>query len=58
MAWKLHTIEQKQLRRQHRVDVVGRPIFDFHTVPNWLHGNAKISRPDAPSSECNRTISE
>ena len=25
MAWKLHTIEQTQLRRQHLVDGVGRP---------------------------------
>ena len=31
MAWKLHAIEQTQLRRQHRVDGVGRPKFDFHT---------------------------
>ena len=36
MAWKLHAIEQKQLRRQHRVDGVGRPKFDFHTVANKL----------------------
>ena len=28
---KLHAIEQTQLRRQHRVDGVGRPKFDFHT---------------------------
>ena len=27
----LHAIEQTQLRRQHRVDGVGRPKFDFHT---------------------------
>ena len=31
MAWKLHAIEQTQLRRQHRVDGVGRPKFDLHT---------------------------
>ena len=31
MAWKLHAIEQTQLRRQHRVDGVGRPKFDIHT---------------------------
>ena len=31
-AWKLHAIEQTQLRRQHRVDGVGRPKFDFHTA--------------------------
>ena len=27
----LYAIEQTQLRRQHRVDGVGRPKFDFHT---------------------------
>jgi hypothetical protein len=27
----LNAIEQMQLRRQHRVDGVGRPKFDFHT---------------------------
>ena len=27
----LHAIEQTRLRRQHRVDGVGRPKFDFHT---------------------------
>ena len=31
MARKLHAIEQTQLRRQHRVDGVGRQKFDFHT---------------------------
>ena len=31
MAWKLYAIEQTQLRRQHRVDGVGRPKFDFRT---------------------------
>ena len=36
MAWKLHAIEQTQLRRQHRDDGVGRPKFDFHTVRNWM----------------------
>ena len=29
MAWKLHAIEQTQLRRKYRVDGVGRPKFDF-----------------------------
>ena len=29
--WKFHVIEQTQLRRQHRVDGVGRPKFDLHT---------------------------
>ena len=28
MAWKLHAIEQTQLRRKYRVDGVGRPKFD------------------------------
>ena len=32
MAWKLHAIEQTQLRRKYRVDGVGRPKFDFHAV--------------------------
>lgn len=31
MEWNLHAIEQMQLRRQHRVDCVGRLKFDFHT---------------------------
>ena len=31
MAWKLHAIEQMQLRGRRRVDGVGRPKFDFHT---------------------------
>ena len=31
MAWKLHTIEQTQLRGQRRFDGVERPKFDFHT---------------------------
>ena len=31
MACNRHTIEQTQLRRQHRVDGVGRPKCDFHT---------------------------
>jgi hypothetical protein len=31
MAWKLHAIEQTQLRRQYHEDGVGRPKFDFHT---------------------------
>ena len=33
MAWPPHAIEQTQLRRQHRVDDVGRPNFDFHVGP-------------------------
>ena len=36
MAWKLHAIEQTQLQRQHRVDGVGRPKFDFHTDGTML----------------------
>ena len=31
MAWKLHAIEQTELRRKYRADGVGRPKFDFHT---------------------------
>ena len=31
MAWKLHAIEQMQLRRRVRRRHVGRPKFDFHT---------------------------
>ena len=34
----LHAIEPTRLRRQHRVDGVGRPIFDFHT------GAARVQR--------------
>ena len=41
MAWKLHAIEQMQLRRQHRVDGVGRPIFDFHI---GLAASARLQR--------------
>ena len=33
MAWPPHAVEQTQLRRQHRVDGVGRPNFDFHVGP-------------------------
>ena len=36
MAWKLHAITQTQLQRQHRVDGVGRPRFDFHTDGTML----------------------
>ena len=31
MAWSLDAVEQAPLWRQHRVDGVGRPKFDFHT---------------------------
>ena len=31
MTWKLHAIEQTQLRRQCNEDSAGRPTFDFHT---------------------------
>ena len=31
MAWNRHAIEQTQLRRQRRVDGVGRQNSDFHT---------------------------
>ena len=34
MAWKLNAMETR-LRRQHRVDGVGRPKFDFHTDSHW-----------------------
>ena len=34
MAWKLHAIEQTQLRRKYRVDRVGRPKFDSTQVLN------------------------
>ena len=40
MAWKLHAIEQTQLRRQYRVDGVGRPEFDFHTGYGMLGEDA------------------
>ena len=40
MAWKLHAIEQTQLRRHHRVEGVGRLKFDFHT---GLDGGAVLS---------------
>ena len=38
MAWKLHAIEQTQLRRHHRVEGVRRLKFDFHTGgrSSWL----------------------
>ena len=36
MAWNRHVIEQTQLRRQHRVDGVGRPKFDFHAGAMYL----------------------
>ena len=34
MAWKLHAIEETQLRGRRRVDSVGRPKFDFHIGPS------------------------
>ena len=40
MAWKLHAIEQMQLRRQHRVGGVGRPKFDFHTAAHPTRGRS------------------
>ena len=33
----LHAIEQTQLRRQHRVDGVRRPKFDYHTDVDLAH---------------------
>ena len=44
MAWKLHAIEQTQLRREYRVDGVGRPKFDFHTQATY---NAKAKEDKA-----------
>ena len=48
-VWK--SIEQTQLRRQHRVDGVGRPKFDFHT--GWKSASkrsrATSSRPTRSS---------
>ena len=35
MAWNRHAIEQTQLRRQHRVEGVGRPKLDFRTGRVW-----------------------
>jgi hypothetical protein len=43
MAWNLHAIEQMQLRRQRRVDGVGRAIFDFHT--GWRKYLPKSTSP-------------
>ena len=54
MAWKLHAIEQMQLRGRRRVDSVGRPKFDFHTasrqhwgMENHFSGNAALTSPVA-----------
>ena len=54
MAWKLHAIEQMQLRGRRRVDSVGRPKFDFHTasrqhwgIENHLRGSAALTSPVA-----------
>ena len=38
MACNRHTIEQTQLLRQHRVDGVGRPEFDFHAGAQPMGG--------------------
>ena len=46
MAWNCHAIEQMRLPRQHRVDGVGRPKFDFHTDRRDLglpHGEGEVS---------------
>ncbi len=42
----LHAIEQTQLRRQRRVDGVGRPKFDFHA--------GRRPRPRRPSASARR----
>ena len=54
MAWKLHAIEQMQLRGRRRVDSVGRPKFDFHTasrqhcgIENHFKGKAALTSPVA-----------
>ena len=49
MAWKLHAIEQTQLRRQHRDDGAGRLKFDFHTGHDSRleGGDGGLGRPDA-----------
>ena len=54
MAWKLHAIEQMQLRGRRRVDSVGRPKFDFHTasrqhwgMENHFNGRAALTSPVA-----------
>ena len=49
MAWKLHAIEQTQLRRQHRVDGGRRLQSDFHT-------GAKHKSWDRVAAEAARTV--
>ena len=43
MAWRIHAIEQIQLRRQHRVDGVGRLKFDFHPGPRRTRSKRRPS---------------
>ena len=46
MAWKLHAIEQMQLRGRRCVDGVGRPKFDFHTGPRQIQLLGPRREPD------------
>ena len=46
----LHAIEQTQLRRQRRVDGVGRPKFDFHTDRREIYALVIASYHDVARS--------
>ena len=62
MAWKLHTIEQMQLQRQHRVDGVGRPELIStlsRTTPTnfirdmlWCDGDCSGDAPERRANVC------
>ena len=58
MAWKLHAIEQMQLRRRYRVDGVGRPKFDFHTgaAPQQGCGHGHQARLQQQSNRSARRV--
>ena len=45
MAWKLHAIEQTQLRKQHRDDGVGRQKLDCTQIITELGARVKIAFP-------------
>ena len=45
MAWKLHAIEQTQLRKQHRDDGVGRLKLDCTQITTELGARVKIAFP-------------
>ena len=47
-AWKLHAIEQTQLRSQYRVDGVGRLKFDFHAASDSPRTSDACSRSFQP----------